>query len=90
MRTGLVFNLAQADTARTEIEKDWIELNRRFGDWMQRGHEMMVRHSSCRLAVQLQQVEHEEKSCRKLCRACNAAIAEYYTVNEMQRLKTFQ
>ena len=87
---GLVYIFAQANTARTEIEKEWTELNRRFGDWMQRGHEMMVRQSSCRLSVQLQQVEQEEKSCREYHRACNAAIAEYYTVNEMQRLKTFQ
>lgn len=88
---GLVYIFAQANTARTEIEKDWIELNRRFGDWMQRGHEMMVRHSSCRLAVQLQQVEQEQKSCRECHRACNAVQSlSDVAVNEMQRLKTFQ
>ena len=52
---------------------------------------MMVRQSSCRLSVQLQQVEQEEKSCREYHRACNAVQSlSLFTVNEMQRLKTFQ
>lgn len=49
------------------IEKEWIDLNRRFAEWIDRGQQMIVRQSACRLAMQLKEATKEETSCRKHC-----------------------